>query len=358
MKDGTEVKRYLELPLSAFPDAVRAHYPELASEIPGLIDSQNKVESVAKCFMYGRISASDPEVLRWRYYRLGETDKPLVGFLVPDPDAVVAADEKVPDVGYVTEPDHCNQSGCEFRIIKLEDIKRDAVRLVYRVKHKPMIVDESAASEIDTPFTADGTKLPIYTHLIWLGLKNIEEWFTSPEIYFLVLYFKEGKFVRMDTVDIDWATKLGRNEGDTELLFWSGADEVRLILKERDLKIPFKKLLKVTFKIIQSGISMAGVDAPWLSVISSGISAIPEGEREEEVDPRDVTMPGELKHYQKATYLDDIMFRREAVNTEDRVILPMHRGGRMVLKSILHTERLAGASESNAGTTHPVHDEQ
>lgn len=334
MKDGTEVKRYLELPLSAFPDAVKTRYPELAGEIPALIDSQNAVESVARCFMYGRTSDSDPEVLRWRYYRLGETDKPLVGFTIPDPEAKVGEDEKVPETGYVTEPDHCRQGACDFRTIPLAEIDRDAVRLVYHLKHEPIIIDRDP----DAPLSADGVTLPKYTHLTRLTLKRKEEIFTSPEIYFLVLYFKDGKFIRMDTVDIDWATEKGVNEGDTELMFWKGADDVRLVLKERDLKIPFSKLLKLTFDVVRIGTQLVGIDAPWLDIVSNGvINAIPEGEEIEEVNPRDVTMPGELKHYQKATYMDDTRIKRREVNSEDEKDFPMHRGTRMKLKSILYT---------------------
>ena len=370
MREGTEIKRYLELPLSAFPDAVKAQYPELEGEIPKLVEAQDKVESVAKCFMYGRLSDTnpDPEVLRWRYYRLGETDQPLVGFTIPDPEALVREDELTPEIGYVTEADECNQQECDFRTIQLADIKRDAVRLVYHVNHKPLVEDEEASSEVETPTSVDGKRWPKYTNLTKLTLKRTEEIFTSPEIYFLVLYFKDGEFVRMDTVDIDWATEKGLNEGISELVFWRGADAVRLVLKERDLKIPFTKLLKATFEVVKFGTKVAGVDAPWLDLISTGVSnVIPEDGAVVEVNPRDVTMPGELKYYQKATYMDDTRIKRNEVNSEGEVDLPMLQGTRMMVKSIMYsdTETFGGVddvdSDDNDDSPAPpvphVHDE-
>ena len=138
---------------------------------------------------------------------------------------------------FVTDSDNCRQGACDFRTIKLDDVKKDAVRLVYRFKPMSMIIDEEAAlaAETEVKVSSDGEKRAKETSLIKLKLKDTGEWFGDPEIYFLALYFKGGKFVRMDTVDIDWAIEKGVNTGNTDLIFWKGTDQVKLVLKERDL---------------------------------------------------------------------------------------------------------------------------
>ncbi|WP_354022334.1 hypothetical protein [Endozoicomonas lisbonensis] len=333
MKEGTENDKYHELPLQAFPDAVKKHYPELENEITALEASQKKVQTIARCYMYGRVDESDPPILKWRYYRIAETDKPLVGYIRPDPDAKVGDDGKVPEVGRVTDAGHCRQGACDFRIVRLNDIDRDAVRLVYRFKPMSMVADPEAAPEAEASTTVDGRNWAKETRLLKLKLKRTGEWFGKPEIYFLVLYYKDGKFIRMDTVDVDWATEKGMNEGNTELLFWRGADQVRLVLKERDLNISFVKVLKFAVEALK----IAGVDTPWFDVISSGVNALPEGSDIDDVDPRDITVRGELSRRHKATYLDDIKVLRSEMKAKENTY-PMFRGARMTVTSIMYAD--------------------
>ncbi|KEQ13603.1 hypothetical protein GZ77_14895 [Endozoicomonas montiporae] len=345
MEEGSSTGKYLELSLEAFPDAVKKHYPQLIGEIPALEESQNAVESVAKCFMYGEINPSDPSVLRWRYYRLGKTDNPLVGYVRPDPEVVVNEGEKVPEIGYVTDGKNCRQGVCDFRYIKTEDVKQDAVRLVYRLKPVSM----EAAPDVETPTSTDGKKWAKDTSVIKLTLRETKEWFGDPEIYFLVLYYKQGKFIRMDTVDIDWATEKGVNVGKTELLYWKGADQVRLVMKERDLNISFIKVLKFAFSAIKHAAGRSGVESEWLDVIASGVNALPKGSDIDDTDPGDITVRGELSKYHKATYMDDTKFWRRDVSKEGEIFIPMVRGTRMEVTSTLY---------SDVETfSHPVHDE-
>ncbi|MCW7554158.1 hypothetical protein NX722_16330 [Endozoicomonas gorgoniicola] len=349
IRAGTETGKYHELFLQEFPDKVKALYPQFADKIPELEATQNKVETVARCYMYGRVDESDPPILRWRYYRLGETDKPLVGYVRPDPDVEVAEGEKVPEIGYVTDGDSCREGACDFRTIKLDDVKdvkKDVIRLVYRFKPMSMAVDSDLASEAEVPITTDGKKWAKETSLIKLKLKRTGEWFGSPEIYFLVLYYKDGKFVRMDTVNVDWAIEKGVNVGNTKLLLWKGTDQVKLVLKERDLNIPFVKVFKIAFAVITYAVKAAGIDTPFLEILSDGVKTLPEN-IDVDVDPSDITVRGELDPQHKATYLDDIKLDRIEMKADEDTY-PMARGDQMTIKSTMY---------SDVETFSPRHDE-
>ncbi|UYM15060.1 hypothetical protein [Endozoicomonas euniceicola] len=89
MKEEKNKNKYFELSLKKFSDELGKKFPELASEIPALEESQYQVETLGRCYMYGRVYEADAEILKWRYYPIKETDEPLVGYIWPDPNAKV-----------------------------------------------------------------------------------------------------------------------------------------------------------------------------------------------------------------------------------------------------------------------------
>lgn len=328
MKDGTQKKEYIEMPLSEFPDAVRKNYSTAGEDIVRNFEqSILDVDAISKCHGHHRLDSKDQSVLKWRYYRIKDTDNPFVGYVKPDPKVVAQEGRKAPLIGHVTDPDSCSAGKCELRDIDLKDIQKDAVRLVYRVEYMTYSGREGDVTTTEAVTPPGGGVWPKSSILTSLKLKKTGEVFTDPEIYFLLTYYKNGKVVRVDSVDIDWANQKGINKGEVELLVWKEADSVDLVLMERDVKIPVRGLLKAVFTAIDLGLKLSGIEEAWVKRVSAG-SRLSKGSDEQE------GLVEWLNHVQEDDFLDNHKLMR--TNTDTSIY--MNKSNNLELKHTMYSE--------------------